>query len=576
MLISQELFDETLIESQELFDYADNDQAVQETIAELESQNKHSKLDHLSLTHPDSDQGKKDREIQRSFVCALQSEDLSLAMAILINANSASTTTDGNKAMIMLASLVLQHGFCQSNSKLMQRLEIPEDASFTETHELEVDEFIQFLLAILPESGPAANLTQQHPLLRELKLKLGQNLLQERWFPLYDNFPLLRLSLISLARVCCNGCEANKKALVQAGILYQANSVMEVESLKNDSLDMTILSTNKQSLSGIGLLVHGLPTNLRSNSNELLARELCKLFSVLGKFQSFAESSPQSSEQAPIISSAHANVKEFHKWGAVERLHQLAQQCLETHPMMSDRKRGEREALLCQVLSALRVMAIDNDIVQTMVAAGILQTLNTSDVGEIVAADTSVTNDRTLLVHHVTTAAATLGLLRNLCANDEIKSTLCRQSLASILQAMDLHSTNVTVQEHGCGILAAMSLRQPHNATMICKATNGAEVVVKAMKAFPNHVPLQRQGCLALRNIASRSSVDEKQMLLDAGSEFVLREIAGRHQDSIDEAYAALRDLGCATVKYTLDENGNAQGTQLFGTVQSNFRPEYD
>ena len=43
---------------------------------------------------------------------------------------------------------------------------------------------------------------------------------------------------------------------------------------------------------------------------------------------------------------------------------------------------------------------------------------------------------------------------------------------------MDLHSTNVTVQEHGCGILAAMSLRQPHNATIICKATNGAEVVL--------------------------------------------------------------------------------------------------
>ena len=118
-----------------------------------------------------------------------------------------------------------------------------------------------------------------------------------------------------------------------------------------------------------------------------------------------------------MVSSAHANVKEFHKHGAVERLHQLAQQSLETHPTMSDRKRGEREALLCQVLSALRVMAIDNDIVQTMVAAGVLQTLDTRGVeGEVKAAadDTGTTNDRTLLVHQVNTAAATLGLLRNL------------------------------------------------------------------------------------------------------------------------------------------------------------------
>jgi hypothetical protein len=239
---------------------------------------------------------------------------------------------------------------------------------------------------------------------------------------------------------------------------------------------------------------------------------------------------------------------------------------------MSERKRGEREVLLCQVLSALRVMAIDNEIVQQMVAVGILDTLNTSS-----DATTGEEEDRTLLVHQPNTAAATMGLLRNLCANDEIKSTLCRQSLASILQAMELHNMNPSVQEHGCGILAAMSLRNPQNASIICAATRGAEPVVKSMKAFPQKVTLQRQACLALRNMASRATADEKQKLLDAGSEFVLREIAGRHQDSIDEAYAALRDLGCTTVRYTIDqETGKAQGTQLFGQVQSNFRPVYD
>ncbi len=578
MLISQELFDETLLESQELFDYADNDQAVQETISELQSQNKDSRLDHLSLTHPDSDVGKKDRENQRNFYQALDSEDLSLAMAILINANASKNSADENNATIMLASLVLQHGFCQLRSKLMHRLDIPDDSAFAETHELEADELIQFLLAVLSDNA-ATSQSSQHPLLRELKLQLGRTLLQERWFPLFDKNPLLRLSLISLARVCCNGCEANKKTLVQAGIRYQT-TVQEEEHLqieyagKDEPLSTTTSSTTK-TLSGIGLWIHCLPKDLNSNSNELMAKELCKLLSVLGKFQASAESSPQSSEQAPMVSSAHANVKEFYKCGAVERLHRVAQQCLEIHPTMSERKRGEREILLCQVLSALRAMAIDNDIVQTMVAVGILETLNTSSIEET-SPDSKATNDRTLLVHQVSTAGATLGLLRNLCANDEIKSTLCRQSLASILQAMDLHSSSPTVQEHGCGILAAMALRQPHNATIICSATNGAEAIVKAMKAFPNNVPLQRQGCLALRNIASRSSPEEKQMLLDAGTEFVLRGIAGRHQDSLDEAYAALRDLGCAAVKYTVDENGNAQGTQLFGTVQSNFRPVYD
>jgi hypothetical protein len=564
MMISQELFDETLVESQEVFDYDDNDEAVRETISELQSQNKESRLDHLSLTHPDSEQGKKDRENQRNFVEALESEDLSLAMAIVINANAATKSEDNNspKATIIFASLVLQHGFLQLRSKLMQRLDEPEDGVSTEEHELKMDEMIQFLLAMLSERA-ATSAVQQHPLIRELKLQLGRTLLQERWFPMFDKYPLLRLALISLARVCCNGCEANKKTLVQAGIRYQATT------------------TESTITSGIGLWMECLPSDLNSTSNELMAKELCQLFSVLGKFQAGAEPAPQSSNQAPLVSSAHANVKEFYKCGAVHRLHQLAYQSLETHPTMSERKVAEREALLCQVLSALRVMAIDNDIVQNMVAVGILETLNTSGVskneGGVVEGNTSGSrNDLTMLVHQPNTAAATLGLLRNLCANDEIKTTLCRQSLASILQAMELHSSNAVVQEHGCGILAAMSLRSPNNAAMICHATNGAEPILKAMKAFPNKVPLQRQACLALRNIAVRSSPDEKRMLLDAGSEFVLREIAGRHQDSIDEAYAALRDLGCAAVKYSVDETGQAKGTQLFGTVQSNFRPVYD
>ena len=580
MLISQELFDETLLESQELFEYDNDDQAVEETISELQSQNKDARLDHLSLTHPDSEQGKRDRENQRNFVQALESEDLSLAMAILINANAA---TKNNLATVMFASLVLQHGYFQLRSKLMQRLDEPEDSGAgSEDYELAVDELVQFLLAILSDGTTATSLAQQHPLMRELKLQLGRTLLQERWFPLFEKYPLLRLPLISLAKDCCNGCEANKKTLVQAGIQYQATIPLEGIEIEpahdNEPVGTTTVPTSG---SGIGLWMECLPKDLNSNSKELMAKELCRLISVLGKFQVSVEPAPTSSEQhVPVVSSAHANVKEFYKCGAVPRLFQLAQQSLETHPTMSERKRKDREALLCQVLSALRVMAIDNEIVQNMVTVGVLDTLNTSGSADEAPSSggdaPGTTNDRTLLVHQPTTAAATLGLLRNLCANDDIKSTLCRQSLASILQAMELHATNPVVQEHGCGILAAMSLRNPHNATAICHATNGAESLVKAMKAFPNKVPLQRQACLALRNIASRSTPEEKRMILDAGAEFVLRAIAGRHQESIDEAYAALRDLGCAAVKYTVDETGKAQGTQLFGTVQSSFRPVYD
>lgn len=580
LMISQELFDETLIESQELFDYESQDQAVQETISELQTQNKTSRLDHLSLTHPDSDQGRKDRQCQNDFVNALQSDDLSLASGIFVNANAANK--EHSKVATMYASLLLQHGFCQLRSKLMQRLDEPlqvGDDNLSEEHELAADEMVHFLQSMLSDSGTTGG-ASQHPLVRELKLQLGRTLLQERWFPLFEKYPLMRVPLINLARVCCNGCEANKKTLVQAGIQYQAAIDLEgdmprIEAVGADEPVTTTTTITSKKVSGIYLWMECLPKNLDSNANELMAMELCKLFAILGKFQANYEPEPTSSDQAPVVSSAHANVKEFFKCDAVPKLHQLAQQCLDIHVTMSDRKREERETLLCHALSALRVMAIDNEIVQQMVTTGILETLNTNrDASSMTISEDG---DQSLLVHQPNTAAATMGLLRNLCANDDIKSTLCRQSLASILQAMELHITNAGVQEHGCGILAAMSLRNPQNARIICNATRGAEPVVQAMKAFPQQVTVQRQGCLALRNLASRSTPEEKQKFLDAGAEFVLREIAARHQASIDEAYAALRDLGCATVKLTIDpETGRAQGTQMFGQVQSNFRPVYD
>ena len=140
---------------------------------------------------------------------------------------------------------------------------------------------------------------------------------------------------------------------------------------------------------------------------------------------------------------------------------------------------------------------------------------------------------------------------------------------------MDLYSSNSSVQEHGCGILSAMALREPQNSRAII-AANGPYYVACAMRKFPNSIPLQRQGALCWRNLASRLRNDEKMALLDFGAEIILREISAMHQGSIDETYAALRDLGCEVVKYNIDETGHARGTQMFGNVQSNFRPVYD
>merc|ERR1712087_483555 len=101
--------------------------------------------------------------------------------------------------------------------------------------------------------------------------------------------------------------------------------------------------------------------------------------------------------------------------------------------------------------------------------------------------------------------------------------------------------------------LAAMALRQPQSAHSIVEAC-GHVCIFEAMRAFPNKVTLQRQGCLAVRNIASRAARlnydEDKTKLLDAGAEDILQNIAGRHSGSAEEAYAALRDLGCNPKMY--------------------------
>lgn len=511
MLISQDFFDETLVESQELFEYTD-DQAVDETINELQTTQASVKLDHLSLTHPESPEGIEDRKKQHEFVEYLKQEDLLKAIDMLTTAAATS-----KKSLPSYASLVLQNRFLAPDSKLMNLFEKDEES---------LELILKFTLAVLPD------VTTTHPLARELKLQLAKPM-EEVWCANFEQHSQLSVPLVTWARVCCNACESNKKTFVRSAIEFRTSNG------KN----------------GLNLLLESLPTQLSlddddSESSTQLAEEICKLITILCKFQSAAESQPKDGE-TPTVSSAHANVKELHKCGAVNALHLLAKTCTD----------GDKEDLLCELLSALRVLAIDNDIVQNMVAVGLLDTANAS-----LLSNETISSPL---------AAATLGLLRNLCANDEIKTTICKQSLPSILHALETHASDALVQEHGLGILGAMALRQPNNATAICDA-NGTQYILSAMRAFPSKVPLQRQGALALRNIACRLSPENKQVLLDAGAENVLRDCAARHQESIDEAYAALRDLGCSAVMYKMDENGNMQGTQLFGEVKSNFRAVYE
>jgi hypothetical protein len=174
-------------------------------------------------------------------------------------------------------------------------------------------------------------------------------------------------------------------------------------------------------------------------------------------------------------------------------------------------------------------------------------------------------------VHDGLLVSACLGVFRNVSGNDEIKSDLCTNgTLPQMLNAMKKHPDSPMIAEHGCGTIAAMALRKPDNVKHIMDC-DGAGVLVVAMKRHPKNVLVQRQGCLALRNMISRTP-EYSEALLDLGVEKVLKD-AGQHQGAVDEAYAALRDLGLEASITKFDEKGNQIKSQAFGETKAQFNP---
>ena len=668
-MISQNLFDETLLENQEVFDYTD-DQALKETIDELSQQQAQSnRLEHISLTHPLSRKGKRDRDLQKRFVDSLivvgdgtesvfsAKKNIALATSILKGLQqtqqqhqpltSQERDSEGDE-------ITEKKGDCDEDEKNSKKrillslwylilqnnlwTKIVDSVTGNNSDNVIITSLIDFVVALFPESSLSL-----HPLGHDLKRIISPFWFEEYliandttasiWYRLLDDSfastnstkkrndeDNLSISLLQLALNLCNGCEDNKKSFVKQGLVYCQ------QSDNKSGLELLVDCLNDGDRYSNGNIVcDSCSTEL---SPLLLARETCRLIAVLSKFQPLAEPKESSSTAAggggggaPLVSSAHANVKEFQKTRVLPRLHRISKVCLQDLRQGKDTDgvtENKTTELLYESLSALRAMAIDNDIVQNMIALGILDTVrNILEIVVHVATMTlfenrspSTDTKSSLLIlpsSSLSLATATLGLVRNLCANDEVKTTICKSSLPCILQVMQhylndgkipepQHKNNeelaqlnnnkkesrrtnghAILEEHACGILAAMALRQPQNAHAMVE-NDGHVLIFQAMRAFPCKVTLQRQACLAVRNIASRLNDDDKTKILDAGAEDILLSIAGSHPASAEEAYAALRDLGLNPSIFKLDEYGNAtrSTTEAFGTVQSNFRPVYE
>lgn len=674
--ISQETFDETLLENQELFEL-DSEAAIQETISQFENQGIVHLSSYLILSHPESDIGKRDRITRKEFESHLECIDRCIAsdgtvqnleeqFDVLYDALvkirqfcngtqydaampflSLFQTTDSIYSLMTLLSVI---PLSKQKQKQYQKQTNDHEYSYTSSwKQLKILHQVNITLTDI--------LTPRKPSERNVKALIRDRFVaMERLVKLIQLFTLylqhhhskededeqevdqekqekdqlhvhVASSLISLAIAACRYSERNKVAFVRA--------------LKNSSNDIILHENDNHhhyhrhhNLSTIAILIDALKTSVQlykgtvSNqpftSTIQLMTEICKLIGVLCRYDDFRPDTGLGvdSSYGMNVSSSHDHVMEFQRCGVIPIIHEISILSLSNmnHDDNGDLEQCTKEEQLLMVelasaaFSATRVLAVNDDNVQVMVAVGTLKVVKMAlDMG---VKDTNheehstIQNQRQQLTH------GALGLIRNLCGNDEIKTTLCSGNandpsssvLPSILKGMKMYRTNASIQEHGCGTLAAMALRKPANAMRIVQE-EGPREVITAIRQHPTNVLVQRQGALAIRNIVSRlvtkSSSDElqqqqqqqqqqgrnetdtedqnelinvKEVFLDLGAEVVLREITGRHQGSVDEAYAALRDLGCkiSMVKFDSETGKASSRPAMFGEVKSNFRATYE
>lgn len=254
-----------------------------------------------------------------------------------------------------------------------------------------------------------------------------------------------------------------------------------------------------------------------------------------------------------------------------------------------------RREMSCAMDNGKFFLAYPGLVSALMTSAAVFATVPTLAGQALAAAKTLITTEdavKTMALHGAMTLPAEilafpqaessltrncLGFMRNLCADDIRKDRLVADgSMRLCVNAMskEQHSADRTLMEHGAACLAAMSLRSPQNSYKIAE-TGAIEILVRGMRKHPMNGAFQRQCALCMRNIAARCT-DLRSNMLDAGAEDVLR-AAGRLQEAVDEAYAALRDLGCEVHKVKIGQDGTVEAAyEQFGEKKSAFKAVWD
>lgn len=211
---------------------------------------------------------------------------------------------------------------------------------------------------------------------------------------------------------------------------------------------------------------------------------------------------------------------------------------------------NESFQISCHLCTALKVLAANDDICKELVDQGILDTLFTilrSSLVHALQAQTDLT-------------AAALGLLRQMLASDHVKFGVDTHELVDIISSvlqMYLDDTfeDTRITEHAFGSITALCLRNPETSELA--VDHGcARLVVTSMQTLMDRksstkTPYNgiskslRQGCMALRNIASRSPSVRKTLQSFNAVEVIENAKDAAKISCTDVGDAAIRDI-CA------------------------------
>ncbi|GMF12697.1 unnamed protein product [Phytophthora lilii] len=147
--------------------------------------------------------------------------------------------------------------------------------------------------------------------------------------------------------------------------------------------------------------------------------------------------------------------------------------------------------------------------------------------------------------HSALVAKRCITVFRNVAAADDLKRAILQSGgVERTLLLMRRHESDASLQQNACATLAAIALRSPENSRALVDL-GAIRQISRAMQAHRRDVAVLRQASLAVRNMVARS-VDLRSRFLHDEPEIepLLRE-AQQYRGCGDEAYAALRDLGC-------------------------------